>query len=207
MSNWIIYSIGFIAQILFSGRLIVQWLKSEKQKKVVTPHLFWIFSLMASFLMFFYGYLREDFAIMLGQSFTYFIYIRNLHLQNVWKKIPDWLRLSLLLIPILLALYYISNHSVYKELLFKNEKIPMWLLILGIVAQIVFTFRFVYQWIFSEKRHESSLPLGFWLLSLIGSLLILTYGIIRKDPVLMAGHLFGMFIYIRNLMILRKIHD
>ena len=77
MQPWIIYSIGFIAQILFSGRLIVQWALSEKAKRVITPSLFWQMSLLASFLLFAYGYLRNDFAIMLGQSLTYFIYIRN----------------------------------------------------------------------------------------------------------------------------------
>ena len=88
MSDWIIYSIGFLAQILFSSRLIVQWVTSEKQKQVATPVLFWSLSLIASFLLFIYGYLRDDFAIMLGQSLTYFIYIRNLQLQNQWTKLP-----------------------------------------------------------------------------------------------------------------------
>jgi len=41
MSNWIIYSIGFLAQLIFSGRLILQWILSEKSKKVLTPSLFW----------------------------------------------------------------------------------------------------------------------------------------------------------------------
>ncbi len=78
MSNWLIYTIGFVAQILFSSRLIIQWLSSEREKKVITPTLFWTLSLIASFLLFIYGYLRNDFAIMLGQALTYFIYIRNL---------------------------------------------------------------------------------------------------------------------------------
>ena len=86
MSDWLIYTIGFIAQILFSSRLVVQWITSEKQRKVITPTLFWTLSLIASFLLFIYGYLRDDFAIMLGQTLTYFIYIRNLQLQNEWQK-------------------------------------------------------------------------------------------------------------------------
>ena len=82
MSNWLIYSIGFLAQILFSSRLIVQWLTSEKQKKVTTPVLFWSLSLIASFLLFVYGYLRDDFAIMLGQIFDVF----HLHSQFAITK-------------------------------------------------------------------------------------------------------------------------
>ena len=80
----------------------------------------------------------------------------------------------------------------------------MWLLALGIISQVVFTFRFVYQWIYSEYKKESSLPLGFWLLSLTGSLLILTYAIFRKDPVLFLGHGLGLIIYIRNLVLIHK---
>ncbi len=95
MKDWIVYSIGFLAQLLFSGRLLIQWIVSEKNKRVVTPSLFWKLSLLASFLLFVYGYLRDDFAIMLGQSLTYFIYIRNLQLQGEWQKSPKWFRIFL----------------------------------------------------------------------------------------------------------------
>lgn len=204
MSNWIIYSIGFLAQILFSSRLIIQWMYSEKQRRVITPTIFWTLSLIASFLLFIYGYLREDFAIMLGQALTYFIYIRNLQLQNQWQKFPKWLQWFLLLMPSFIVIYYFNNNTIDVVKLFKNEAIPLWLLILGIISQVVFTLRFVYQWMYSEKQKESSLPLGFWVLSLIGSILILTYAIIRKDPVLFTGHVLGAIIYIRNLYLIYK---
>lgn len=206
MSNWIIYSIGFTAQILFSSRLIVQWITSEKQKRVITPTLFWSLSLIASFLLFVYGYLREDFAIMFGQSLTYFIYIRNLQLQKQWEKLPRIIRWFLLLAPVFIFVFYFNNNKIDVELLFKNEAIPLWLLILGIVSQVVFTLRFVFQWLYSEKRKESSLPLNFWVMSLIGSILILSYAVIRKDPVLFVGHILGITIYIRNLVLLKKDH-
>ncbi|MBT8316981.1 MAG: lauroyl acyltransferase [Lutibacter sp.] len=204
MSNWIIYSVGFLAQLLFSGRLILQWVLSEKSKKVLTPSIFWKLSLFASFLLFVYGYLRDDFAIMLGQALTYFIYIRNLQLQGEWQKAPKSIRWFLWVFPILLVIYSFNNNTYDLVKLFKNEAIPLWLIILGSVAQIIFTLRFIYQWIYSEKNKESSLPFGFWLLSLIGSILILAYAILRKDPVLLVGHLMGSVIYFRNLLILKK---
>ncbi|WP_336127201.1 lipid-A-disaccharide synthase N-terminal domain-containing protein [Mesoflavibacter sp. CH_XMU1422-2] len=204
MSNWLIYSIGFLAQILFSSRLVIQWITSEKQKKVITPTLFWTLSLIASFLLFIYGYLRNDFAIMLGQGLTYYIYIRNLQLQNQWKKYPIFMRWVLLFMPVFVTIFYFNNNEIDTVKLFKNEAIPLWLLILGIVSQIVFTLRFIYQWMYSEKNKESSLPFGFWALSLVGSLLILIYAIFRKDPVLLVGHLLGATIYVRNLLILKK---
>lgn len=204
MSNYIIYSIGFLAQILFSSRLILQWIISEKNKKVLTPVLFWEISLFASFLLFVYGYLRHDFSIMLGQTITYYIYIRNIQLQNDWKKIPFALRWFIVLFPVFVVLYGYNNNIYDLHNLLKNENIPQWLLWLGIIAQVLFTLRFVYQWIYSEKKQTSVLPLGFWILSLSGSLLIFIYAIIRRDPVLLAGHAMGLVIYIRNIIILKN---
>lgn len=204
MSDWLIYSIGFVAQILFSSRLIIQWIVSEKQKRVITPTTFWTLSLVASFLLFIYGYLRQDFAIMLGQSLTYFIYIRNLQLQGEWKRFPKIVQWTLLLIPTLIIIYYFNNNKIDVDLLFKNENIPFWLLILGIVSQLIFTFRFVYQWLYSEFKKVSALPFGFWLLSLVGSLSILIYAIFRRDPVLFVGHGLGTIIYTRNLFLIKR---
>ena len=62
-----IYIIGFLAQALFSARILVQWILSEKAKRVVSPTIFWVLSMIASYLLFIYGWLRDDFATMLGQ--------------------------------------------------------------------------------------------------------------------------------------------
>ncbi|GIT98333.1 lipid-A-disaccharide synthase N-terminal domain-containing protein [Sulfurovum sp. TSL1] len=205
-SGWLsyglfVYVIGFSAQILFSARLLVQWIQSEKVKKVLTPELFWELSLMASFLLFIYGWLRDDFAIMLGQSITYFIYIRNMQLQGSWRKLPSVLQIFLWIFPALIVLYAYNNNEIEMHRLFKNEDIPLFLLLWGSIGQILFTFRFVYQWIYSERMKRSHLPFGFWMLSLTGSLMILSYAVFRKDPVLLLGQLFGFIIYTRNIMI------
>jgi len=205
-SGWLsyglfVYVIGFSAQILFSARLLVQWVQSEKVKKVLTPELFWELSLMASFLLFVYGWLRDDFAIMLGQSITYFIYIRNMQLQGSWRKIPYFLQIFLWIFPALIVLYAYNNNEIDMHRLFKNEDIPLLLLLWGSIGQILFTFRFVYQWIYSERMKQSHLPFGFWMLSLTGSLMILSYAIFRKDPVLLLGQLFGFIIYTRNIIL------
>lgn len=204
MSSWQVYAIGFSAQILFSGRLLMQWILSEKNKKVLTPSLFWKLSLFASFLLFVYGYLRNDFSIMFGQAITYFIYIRNLHLQGEWMKAPKALRIFLYAFPVLITIYSYNNGTYDIQKLFFNEAIPLWLVALGTGAQIIFNLRFFYQWIYSERRKESILPLGFWMLSLVGAVLILTYAVIRRDPVLFAGHTLGSIIYARNIILSRR---
>jgi lipid-A-disaccharide synthase-like uncharacterized protein len=108
---------------------------------------------------------------------------------------------------VLIVIFYYNNNKIDVDLLFKNEAIPLWLLLLGVFAQIIFTLRFIYQWIYAERHKESSLPMGFWVLSLIGAFLILIYAIIRQDPVLFVGHLFGMLIYSRNAYLIRRYND
>jgi len=204
MSTWLIYGIGFVAQLLFSSRLLVQWMLSEKNKRVITPSLFWKLSLMASFLLFVYGYLRDDFAIMLGQGLTYYIYIRNLQLQGEWKKVSKIVQWFLMLFPVIIIIYAYNNGAYDLQNLLNNEAIPGWLLALGIGYQVIFTIRFVYQWVYSEKTKTSQLPVGFWRLSVLGASLILVYAIIRQDPVLLVGHVAGIIIYIRNIFIWKK---
>jgi len=204
MNHWLIYGIGFLAQALFSSRIFLQWIISEKNKKVLTPNLFWQISLFASFLLFLYGYLRDDFAIMLGQVITYYIYIRNIQLENEWNKIPRWLRIFLYIFPALILTYGFNNNIIDRNNLFNADHISFSLMTLGIIAQVLFTLRFVYQWIYSERKKESHLPLGFWVLSVAGSSLIFIYAIFRVDPVLLIGHGSGLIAYSRNIFILKK---
>ena len=141
---------------------------------------------------------------MLGQALTYFIYIRNLQLQGEWQKAPKPLQWFLWVFPALLVVYSFNNNTYDISNLFRNEDISTSLLIWGSIAQVIFTLRFVYQWIYSEKSKESVLPMGFWILSLIGSVMILIYAIFRLDPVLFVGHIMGSVIYFRNIILSRK---
>ena len=202
--EWLIYALGFAAQILFSARLLLQWIISEKNKKVVTPASFWIHSLIASFLLFIYGYLRNDFSIMLGQAITYFIYIRNFQLRGGWQKIPKVFRWLIIAFPFIIVTYYYNNNRLDMYNLLGVHNIVPWLLTLGIVGQIVFTFRFILQWLHSERIKKSVLPLSFWYCSLFGSALIVTYAIFRRDPVLFIGQIFGLVAYSRNIILAKQ---
>jgi lipid-A-disaccharide synthase-like uncharacterized protein len=74
-----------------------------------------------------------------------------------------------------------------------------WWVLLGFVAQIMFTLRFVVQWVASERAGHSVVPLAFWLFSIGGGMLLLVYALYRRDPVFIAGQAFGVFVYLRNL--------
>ena len=77
-------------------------------------------------------------------------------------------------------------------------------LVIGFVGQGLFASRFIVQWIYSEKKGESSIPIIFWYLSIFGGLGLLTYAIFRKDPVIIIGQLFGIIIYARNLILIYR---
>jgi lipid-A-disaccharide synthase-like uncharacterized protein len=74
-----------------------------------------------------------------------------------------------------------------------------WWVLVGFVAQVFFTARFVVQWIASERAGRSVVPLAFWLFSMVGGVMLLVYALYRKDPVFIAGQSFGVFVYLRNL--------
>jgi lipid-A-disaccharide synthase-like uncharacterized protein len=73
----------------------------------------------------------------------------------------------------------------------------------GFGGQVLFATRFLIQWLVSEKEHRSVVPAAFWYFSLGGGLVLLVYALHLRDPVFIAGQATGVFIYLRNLMLLR----
>lgn len=74
----------------------------------------------------------------------------------------------------------------------------------GLGAQLIFTARFLVQWIESEREGRSVIPVAFWVLSLIGGLMTLVYGLARRDAIIIIGQVLANFIYVRNLMLISK---
>ncbi len=78
-----------------------------------------------------------------------------------------------------------------------------WLMV-GLGGQLAFTARFIAQWIASEKAGRSTVPLAFWYFSIVGGAVLLSYAIYRGDPVFILGQSMGLFIYSRNLWLIRR---
>ncbi len=76
--------------------------------------------------------------------------------------------------------------------------------IVGFIGQFFFSMRFLIQWIASERRKESVVPVYFWYFSILGSSVLLSYAIHRRDPVFIAGQACGLAIYFRNLMFIYR---
>lgn len=198
---FLVYTIGFLAQAFFSARILIQWVLSEKAKTSVSPGIYWVLSVFGSYLLFIYGWCRDDFSIILGQVTSYYIYIWNLNEKGIWKKLPVIFRLILFVTPIIAVSVLVHDFPKFFNNFFRNEEVPLWLLLFGSAGQIIFTLRFIYQWYYSYRRRKSILPVGFWLISLTGSAIIVSYGIFRMDPVLILGQSGGFIAYIRNIII------
>jgi lipid-A-disaccharide synthase-like uncharacterized protein len=79
----------------------------------------------------------------------------------------------------------------------------LWMII-GFAGQALFTARFLVQWIASERKRDSVVPVAFWWLSLLGGLTLLSYASYRQDPVIIVGQGMGLIVYARNLMLVGK---
>ena len=79
----------------------------------------------------------------------------------------------------------------------------VWIAI-GFLGQLFFTSRFLVQWIVSERRRESVIPLAFWWFSLFGGVTLLSYAVWRQDPVFIMGQAAGLLVYVRNLVLIGR---
>lgn len=203
--NWGIYLIGFTAQLLFSLRLLIQWLLSERKKSVQSPNIYWILSIAGAFLLTVYGWFRQDFSIILGQFITYYIYMWNMETKHIWQPLPvavrNVVRWIFFLTPLVAMGFVLRDAQTVLHSFFKNPDVGIGLLLFGSAGQVIFTLRFVYQIIYSYHRGESILPVGFWILSFVGASTIMAYGFFRSDPVIILGQSFGWVAYLRNIMI------
>lgn len=80
-------------------------------------------------------------------------------------------------------------------------KFDFWLAF-GLVAQLLFTARFLVQWISSERAGKSVVPISFWFFSMAGGTMTLVYGVAKREPVIILGQSLATIIYIRNIMLI-----
>ena len=93
-------------------------------------------------------------------------------------------------------------HSVLTMMGVSSAADAIWVAV-GLLGQLMFTGRFIVQWLASEKAKRSVVPVAFWYFSLVGGVVVLAYGIHKLDPVIILGQLPGTVIYSRNLWLIR----
>ena len=87
-------------------------------------------------------------------------------------------------------------------LLHVHSWVEFWWVVIGLGGQLMFTARFLVQWIASERVRRSVVPVAFWYFSILGGSILLAYAIYRRDPVFILGQAMGLFIYVRNLYLI-----
>lgn len=193
--------VGLLSQLCYGLRQLVQWVMTERLKRVVSPTGYWAFSLAGCCFMLWYGWLREDIVILIGQMLSFYVYVLNLDYKGAWRLMPRVIRIAFYCVPVIALIATAINAPQLVNRFVHNPDIPLGLMIYGTCAQLVFLSRYAYQVVYSVKRHESCLPPIFWLISIIGSSLTLIYGFIRRDPILMLGQSISIIIFSRNLYV------
>ncbi|MEL6102953.1 MAG: lipid-A-disaccharide synthase N-terminal domain-containing protein [Pseudomonadota bacterium] len=94
-------------------------------------------------------------------------------------------------------------NEVYAFLGVNDMREFLWVLF-GLGGQLLFMSRFLVQWIASERVGRSVIPMAFWYFSICGGIILLTYAIYKRDPVFILGQSMGVFIYARNLWLIRR---
>ena len=195
-----VYILGLVGMMVYGGRVLIQWYMSEKSRKVESPGIYWILSSLGAVILYIYGWLRKDFSILFGESVGYYIYMWNIAILGLYKKVPRILIVLQALFPVAILALIARDIPAFTADFLQNEDVPLSLLLFGVLGQFTYEVRSVYQLVYSYRRKQSILPLGHWVLAVVGSLMIISYGLIRHDWVLVIGQ-FSVIFSIRNIMI------
>lgn len=196
---------GFMGQLLFFMRFIIQWIYTEKHKKSAVPVAFWYFSIIGSFMLLTYSVLIKDPIFILGQSTGAIIYLRNISLIYKERGTRSHNFGFKMVIMLLIYFAFVGVAAFYYPEVPRKAQVSYTGVIfaIGLVAQSMFFLRFLVQWLYSEKLKKSSFPVLFWYFSMAGSILLLVYSVMVNDAVFIAGQSVGILIYFRNLYFIK----
>lgn len=185
-------ALGWLGNACFFSRFLLQWALSERARRCVAPPAFWWVSLAGSVLLGAYALHGGHPILLVGFLINGSIYARNLWLQRSHRELSATAMWTVAAAAALLALAAGRRTP-------SSEALPVAWIAVGALGQVVWSSRFVVQWIASERAGHSHFPPIFWRLSLLGNLLLLAYAFELGDPVFIAGLLPGPLVQVRNL--------
>ncbi len=186
-------TVGWLGNVCFFSRWVVQWLASERAKTSAAPRSFFLLSLAGSVLLFSYTLSRGELILLAGFVTNSLFYWRNLALlKHPGRDSAPRVLGALLVLAAILAAGAASGWNQASN--------DLWL-ICGLVGQTAMGSRFAVQWWLSERRGVSHFPAAFWWVSLCGSLLMLAYASHTGNPIWIVGHATAWLVPIRNLVL------
>lgn len=193
---WTIFGLAG-GNLLFSGRVLLQWWASERAGKTVVPVSFWWISVFATLVHFVYACHIREIPFMIMLMVTIVPYIRNLSIHYS----PD--RPPLPMIPMLVVSIVLTLIPTFFFGYKNRDHLDAWI-VLGLLGTFIYSSRFFVSWIESERNRQATLSLKFWWISLVGSILLLAYALIRSNLVFILAFLFNGIPFIRNIMLIHK---
>lgn len=212
-ARYALYFLGYVPNIAFTARFLVQWLKSEKEGRSVVPKLFWQLSITGNVLLCIHAWIQLQFHVCLISACNGVIAWRNLNLMKESRKQHPLSTIiavmSLVIITVIICFLLVAPASQWFRIpqnswnLSPLEISPFWHF-LGALGIVLFSSRFWVQWWHAERKHKSELNPLFWWLSLSGGVLSVAYFTYIGDVANVLGPLFGLIPYLRNLMLIYR---
>ena len=201
---WI--GVAVAAQVIFAVRFLWQWIVSERRRESVVPAAFWYFSLAGGAMLSAYALFRDP-VILVSAAPSVVIYARNIALiSRSNARALGYFGLAVAVTSAAALLVFGPSGSEwlasYRTRLWQTRPDMLWFAF-GCAGQMVFFTRFIWQWIISERRGESVIPVAFWHFSLAGGSMLTVYALFR-DIWIVPGQAAGLIVYIRNLMLIRR---
>ncbi len=201
--------LGFLGNnVLFTARVIIQWVASERVGRSVAPKAFWWLSLAAALIMICYTLQRSTdpkfsenvspIPFLIGFLITLVPYVRNLMLSyNVARRwhIVSYIFSGIIFIVCLGLLVKMKTPIIRSRWFY-----------LGMAGSLIWYTRFLWQWLYSERKKQSEFPLSFWYITLTGLTLNTVYSVMMRDIVFILGFIFNVIPISRNIILTRRHH-
>ena len=184
-----VQALGWTGQALFMSRVLLQWIASERARRPVVPRLYWQISFLGSVFVTIYTLLEKDLVYTVSVLPGGFVALRNLMLAS-----PATRRQLAPYAAVLLACVVWTGFLKLPDEDFALAAI-------GFAGAVLWSGRHVVQWWVSERLGRSVLPTTYWILSLVGGTLLLSYALWDQNLVMIVGYGTGMIPYARNLVL------
>lgn len=208
---WIAFSI--LAGVIFYSRFYLQWIVSEIKRESIVPPFFWYQSIVGSLMLMVWSIYDQSPLGALSQSLNVVPYSRNV--VHIWRekgRLTKTWNLVLNLGPLVVAAFACVVVALIwwrefdrTQAMASDEAQRTWLwLAVGVTGQALFGVRFFVQWAVSERHKKSIVPLSFWYISVLATVLTLPTYFQRQEWVFLLGQISNLLIYVRNVWLIRR---
>jgi len=217
MRAFLYFPLGLLPSLFFTLRMLIQWIQSERRKESCVTPLFWKLSLAGNLLLYCHHVVQVQLHFALFQCVNALIAWRNLDfLQKERAPRSRGVVFGLLGGALLLTVLFFLWQGIFllDEMDWVRTPQKLWNVtrqyhstawhIMGTFGAALFASRLWIQWWGAESQQQSTLGRAYWILSIVGSAIVLLYAWHIRDVVIAIYHLFALIPYLRNLMLIKR---